>query len=262
MELGLFTGTELEDNSESVFFLRLNEWVMHQCGAAWDHPGPARYLLAHSDARDLAANCLRSAVASRLTINYLGLWKYLRIRTPANLDVPWGWKDPRSTFTLPLWLDLFPDARVVHVLRHGVDVAQSLYTRSQRGLELSTAPNPPGQPVPDLESSLRNRITDSVRCLSLNGSFSLWEEYTEQAAAHVDLLGERAMQIRYETVVDQPLETLRALVAFCDLPASDEAIHECTRLMVPGRNFAYRSDQGLVRFAAQHADSLGLQGYQ
>ncbi len=30
----------------------------------------------------------------------------------------WGWKDPRNTFTLPMWLSIFPKARVLHVLRN------------------------------------------------------------------------------------------------------------------------------------------------
>jgi len=261
MQLGLFAGTELEDNSEAVFFLKLNDWLMHQCGAAWDHPEPMKYLLAETGAENLAANCFRVAMASKLTKNYLGLWKYLRIRTPGNLDIPWGWKDPRNTFTLPVWLHLFPDARVVHVLRHGVDVAKSLQTRSMRGLELCTAPSPAAQPVPDLESCLRDRITDSVRCLSLEGGFSLWEEYSEQARSLVDSLGKCAMEVRYETVLEQPTESLRALATFCDLPTTDEAILECSKLLVPGRTFAYKSNESLVSFAKRHADSLRANGY-
>jgi hypothetical protein len=47
----------------------------------------------------------------------------------------WGWKDPRNSITLPVWLKLFPDARVIHIVRNGVDVAESLYRRQQRGFQ-------------------------------------------------------------------------------------------------------------------------------
>jgi hypothetical protein len=53
---------------------------------------------------------------------------------------PWGWKDPRSSLTLPFWRSVVPQLRVVVCLRHPVEVARSLTLRgasSQRfGLEL------------------------------------------------------------------------------------------------------------------------------
>lgn len=260
-QLGLFVGAELEDNSESLFFLRLNEWIMQQCGAAWDHPKPIDDLLAQSDARSLATGYFRSALNSKLAMKYLGLWNYLRLRTPLNLESPWGWKDPRNTFTLPLWLDLFPDARVIHVLRHGVDVAQSLRTRSERGLKLLTDINSTKPRVPNVESCLRDGITDSLRCLSLEGGFSLWEEYTERARSHVASLGERAMEIRFEELLDRPEPCLRTLAEFCNLSITADTIHQCHETMVAGRAFAYRSDEVLVKFAEQHAERLMVNDY-
>ena len=53
---------------------------------------------------------------------------------------PWGWKDPRSSLTVPFWRSVLPNLRVVVCLRHPVEVARSLTLRgasSQRfGLEL------------------------------------------------------------------------------------------------------------------------------
>lgn len=42
----------------------------------------------------------------------------------------WGWKDPRFCFTLPFWLALLPDVKVVVCLRHPLDVAASLTRRN------------------------------------------------------------------------------------------------------------------------------------
>ncbi|MBW1793701.1 MAG: sulfotransferase [Deltaproteobacteria bacterium] len=44
----------------------------------------------------------------------------------------WGWKDPRTTLTLPLWLKLFPKARIIHVIRNGIDSALSLWRRCKK----------------------------------------------------------------------------------------------------------------------------------
>lgn len=41
----------------------------------------------------------------------------------------WGWKDPRNTITLPVWLRLIPHLKVVACLRNPLDVARSLNKR-------------------------------------------------------------------------------------------------------------------------------------
>jgi hypothetical protein len=40
-------------------------------------------------------------------------------------DGPWGFKDPRTTFTGRVMLEAFPSAHIVHVVRHPFDVAAS-----------------------------------------------------------------------------------------------------------------------------------------
>jgi len=42
---------------------------------------------------------------------------------------PWGWKDPRTTVTLPFWRQLVPDLRVVMCVRHPLEVFDSLRQR-------------------------------------------------------------------------------------------------------------------------------------
>ncbi|MCK4577866.1 MAG: sulfotransferase [Candidatus Marinimicrobia bacterium] len=41
----------------------------------------------------------------------------------------WGWKDPRTSLTLPFWMQLLPDLKVVICLRHPFEAAQSLAKR-------------------------------------------------------------------------------------------------------------------------------------
>ena len=46
----------------------------------------------------------------------------------------WGWKDPRSSLTMPLWLDLVPETKVVISLRNPLEVALSLRKRGNSSL--------------------------------------------------------------------------------------------------------------------------------
>lgn len=49
-------------------------------------------------------------------------------------DGIWGWKDPRSSLTMPFWLDLLPEAKVVISLRNPLEVALSLRKRGNSSL--------------------------------------------------------------------------------------------------------------------------------
>src|SRR5262249_21924854 len=61
----------------------------------------------------------------------------LHLRGPAEALVqefsaraPWGWKDPRTSLTLPFWRGLAPDLKVIVCVRHPFEVALSLRRRS------------------------------------------------------------------------------------------------------------------------------------
>jgi hypothetical protein len=43
---------------------------------------------------------------------------------------PWGWKDPRNSLTLPFWMEMIPNLKVLIVLRNPLEAAQSLRARN------------------------------------------------------------------------------------------------------------------------------------
>ena len=117
---------------------------------------------------------------------------------------PWGWKDPRNTFTLPLWLEVFPSARVLNVYRNGVDVAESLVVRERRRV-----------------ARIHNAVR-SCRCLSHERAFELWTEYvTTSLRLTAALAPDRVHQVRYESFLEAPESGLRDLAAFLGLDLSD-----------------------------------------
>lgn len=258
---GLFTGKMRDPNDEALFFMRLNRWLLRQAGGAWDRPEPIHDLWHNTEVRELTADYLRYAMTTPHVASYLGWGRYLRYRSPARLNVPWGWKDPRNTFTLPIWLDIFPEARVIHVYRHGVDVAASLRVREQRILASSIQLYKKRRKWNVYWLRLmRKGLMNSLPCLSLEGGLALWESYLEQGKAHVNRLGGSAIEIRYEDFVAEPLETIATLADFCEI-TTDHTTIDAARIAKTDRAFAYRGKLELQDFADQAAERLHRWGY-
>jgi len=258
--MGLFVGAERDPNEEALFFLRINRWLVRQAGGAWDRPAPVLDLLAHRDVRRLAHEHVERLMRSPKAASYLGLHQYLRHRGIRRIDAPWGWKDPRNTFTLPLWLDLFPDARVIHVCRHGVDVARSLLVRHQKVVDHAKRMRGRARPF-DWVRFEQGPFADTVRCSTLEGGFDLWDEYVRQASDSVRALGDQAMEVRFEEFVADPRPWLVRMSDFCGLDARNGMIDEARAIVRQGRSFGYRRDPVLQAFAQRMGPRLSVVGY-
>jgi GT2 family glycosyltransferase len=114
-------GPDNEDGYwENMRFVELNEELFRAAGGGWDAP-PAEFDL---DRPEVLAVRVKAAALGR----------------EFDQRSPWGWKDPRNTVTLPFWLDLFPQLRIVACVRNPLEVALSLHRRNdfsyERGLAL------------------------------------------------------------------------------------------------------------------------------
>lgn len=257
-KLGLFVGEKKDNNNEAKFFFHINRWLMNLCGGTWDYPRPCDKLLSNSKLKISAVRHIQFLMTSPYVISFLGWRKYILHRTPQNLNLPWGWKDPRNTYTLPIWLEIFPGAKIIHMYRHGVDVAKSLKIRHERILKWRNSSNTLQRLYYGVE---RHWLGLSLRCADLHGGFSLWEEYLKQAKMHVNQLDGRAIEVKYENLVAKPREQLRTLCEFCQLPVTDYYINEAIRLIQKSRAYAYLTNPNLERFAERVADRFRSFGY-
>jgi hypothetical protein len=260
--LGLFTGKRKDQFHEAIFFHKINEWLLRQSASTWDYPDHFQDLLDHTELRALAVDYVRYLIGSPRVIGYTGLLNYLRRGGLAGMDTLWGWKDPRNTYTLPVWLEIFPGAKVIHIYRHGVDVANSLRAREIRRLARDRV-------IHDRRKRLRlywlqakrYGFANSLRCFSLEGGFSLWEAYMSEAHHRVQLLGNQAIEVRFEDFLFQPQPILKSLAQFCGLKAPDSLIERVTKEVRRDRAFAYRREPELSEFAGRMADRLAAEGY-
>ncbi len=256
---GVFLGARKEINHEALFFLRLNEWLLEQVGASWDRPALAAELLDVPAVRGIAVDALRGFVTSPRAVRYLGLARYMRCRGLARMTEPWGFKDPRATLTLPLWLDLFPEARVVFVHRHGVDVAHSLVTRMERQLEATRRRLAEHGRLPERVARVGARIADSVRFRSLDAAFALWEEYAAFAVRNLDAIpGDRLFTVGYEALLAEPRRGVEALASFVGVDPAPAVVDRLCDGVDATRAFAWRSDPRLVAFAESVGGSAAM----
>lgn len=103
-------------NRENPEIMALNEAVLGDNGGGWDMPPEGAVTWSTS----------RLAERDRILATY-----------PS--DRIWGFKDPRTLFTLDAWRDRLPDARLVGSIRHPLAVALSLHTRSKMPIEAGLA---------------------------------------------------------------------------------------------------------------------------
>ncbi len=179
-DAGICMGVFRDHNGEAMHFLSLNQQILWAENADWTTPK----VPSAANNKTLPAALIYAEHIKAISANPT------RLRLFNN--APWGWKDPRNTFTLVHWLSVFPQAKVIHVVRDGRDVALSLQAR--------------------------NRVAGEVfdeRLNHLDFNFKLWETYVEEGLRWQKQLGKKYLQLRYEDVISGKKEVLNGLNAFC-----------------------------------------------
>lgn len=181
-EAGVNMGEEREHNEESLPFLNVNEQVMKANGKTWLEPGSRFH-----------PTCPESAMSMYVNHFKLNLDKYSLFGRPRGSlikilhDVPWGFKDPRTSFTLQMWLDLFPKAKVIHVVRNPRPVVASLMNRNKIEGEVYDA-----------------RLDNAQFCLDL------WRQYVStcmEQLAHIP--DSNKLTIKYEELTQEPAGSVK-----------------------------------------------------
>lgn len=259
--LGLFTGVWRDGNDESWFFMALNRFVMAKSKANWEYPNNFLDAISYPDFRERAIDYLEYYASTPLVSSYLGFIKYIKYRSLSSMDIPWAWKDPRNCYTLPLWKEIFPDARVLYISRHGLDVAKSLSVRAERHIETIN------------KTRQQHRIYYRVRSLygaygahsnviNIERGLKLWDEYMAAGESALnDFPAENVMRIKYEQFLTEPQEHIEAIAKFAGLRHDEKVVSEQAALINPSRSYAYRSDPVLAELSEKYADLLSKHGY-
>jgi hypothetical protein len=206
-DLGLHMGSWLSRDAEAVHFQKLNRRIYRETGSNWGQVDGLIEAMASPRFVERQAGVVRRGLydtsllpgAQATIARFFGSDVAPRIERKE--AVAWGWKDPRTTLTFPIWTQIFGRARWVHIVRNGVDVAISTHRRSLR------------QQRKPWSRLLRLDYVPAT--LDFDYCFRLWETYVGFVLAHKDLIpAERFLQMRYEDLLAEPEASLRRLVEF------------------------------------------------
>ncbi len=181
-------GRKQNIHDEAIFYKDLNDDLLSKVHSFWDAPLNASFLNNDASAiKNLAAFAKKKHNSWRYKVRYTGWSKFDQ----------WGWKDPRTILTLPVYKEIFPNAKYITIIRNGVDVAVSLYNRE----------------ISRLHRNLNANI--SIRCRDLMEAFKLWEEYNHIYQLNkLDIPTQNLLEIRYEVLVQNPNQELPRLLQF------------------------------------------------
>jgi hypothetical protein len=129
----------------------------------------------------------------------------------------WGDKTPGYSIDMPLIAGLFPDARFVHLIRDGRNVA----------LSLMEVPRPPR---------------------SFAEAAQVWKHRIDVARRDAPTLGDAVLEVRYETLVDEPESVLKEVCGHTSLdftPVMLDYHRGEVATSVPQRNWGHH--QNLAR---------------
>jgi len=224
-QMDCFMGFRREANEEATFFRRLNDTILMRHGALWNHPTPFKKVLLDPQACQALAQEMRHKIRQFQALEY---WGPLLRRGIQRKYKYWGWKDPRMSIVLPIWLDAFPDAAVIQVVRNGVDVANSLRNR-------------------DIRMRKENRKKLPVEYPSLMENFQLWCEYMECSERAINNLQGNLFTIRYESLLESSDTIIHDLGEFLGI----EAPTNLNRIVNRARKYAFLDKPELLTFYHQ-----------
>jgi len=241
---GVFMGKNKDINNESLFFLNFNKWIFSQANATWDNIYNFQFIT--DEFKDAMEYFARLYLKSLKVKNYLGIKNFIKYKTIFNLDYPWGWKDPRNTFTLDIWLRIFPNAKILHIYRHPIDVAESLKNRSKKKFIPNLGRREKLKVF--LHGYILYKYCVSIRVLSIKEAIELYKDYVNQAFFYSNLIKDNLLHIRYETLLKEPYYTMKDILDFLNISLTKHRLSEVIKDINVSRCFAFKRNKLLIDF--------------
>lgn len=271
-DLGLFIGWEEDTHNEAIFFRDRNESLLNAYGGSWDSPNEVCNNILSSNLRPLIVDRLKRDVTNFENISYLGPYKRLRFKTLYDITFPWGWKDPRNGLLLPIWLDIFPNAKVINIIRNAVDVAASLSVREHKNIESKL--KTPSFTLRNFLGALKRQKSKYFLggawllykekllreigpskyydygispVIDIFSGIDLWEQYLRITSTNINNLNTPSLTIRYEDILENPRTELTRILDYCRIAQpNEEEFKQKIRIIKQTNMYKFKDKQDLV----------------
>lgn len=220
----------LSGYAEAAAFFRINEQLLRASRASWSRVEPFLRRRSQSAWMQSAELALRAHTCGILLRDFLRA-------LPEGYEGNWGWKDPRNSLTLPLWRQLFPEARVVHVVRDREAVVRSLHHRAWQWQQNGTpqGARPRHQPAAVLKAAARKvGVLAPLQvdpCLDLDRCRELCRVYEAECSIAREA-SHAYLQVRYEEILEHPEDAAYRLAQFLGCRLEGENIRRAGTLVL------------------------------
>lgn len=253
---GIMMGKDLQTDHESKFFIQLNKWIYQNAGADWARPKALEELIDYAPARKQVEEYLRIRIASSSSKKFSG--RNLK-NGLFDMDSKWGWKDPRNGPSLPIWKDIWPEMKIIHVVRHGVDVAASLHSRSLKNWAEDEGRFKKWTKMYKWRSS-KSPIRKGQRAATLSHALEFWAEQMDVEKKVIQSY-ENVLEIRYEDLLTSPAVVLKDIWNYIGKETDEKLLREIETMVDYSRAFAYKQNEELSVFAQENKSILERFGY-
>lgn len=186
-ELGVFIGDNILGKNDSnplghfedLDFINLNDKILKAAKGDWDNPPSLENIL---EVEEFFEEEIKSLIRAK------------------NLNVVWGWKDPRTCLTLPLFLKHLKNYKLIVIERDNQEIANSLSKRNGFPIEFSL----------DLIHNYKSQLQENIK----------------------DIEGENILNINFEELKENKINTIKNIVNFLDLGSSASIIEQASELIV------------------------------
>jgi hypothetical protein len=224
---GIFMGENQDNNGEALFFQLCNIFIFNNAIATWDRPD--NMLLVNDEFSAHIHRALNYYLSGRDAKKYYGGRKHRKLNDIRNIDFPFGWKDPRNTFTIKYWLDEFQEAYILHVHRNPAAVTKSLQAREE---SVRTKKS-----YIEWQRKAEKRLSAQVlgyqlsyRVLHSTEAYALWYQYLEQAFK-IETLGQPVLHVSYENLISDSANQLNNILKFIHHNKTESEINSIIKII-------------------------------
>jgi hypothetical protein len=212
-------GRDLSVNQESIFFQSLNKDALDIIGCNW------RCIDFLPEVHQFYSNYqwLTGFVRRRLEAGESHFNRNKIDDRPTDHKL-WGWKDPRNSLLLPIWNQIFPDAKIVHIIRDGRDAALSLLQRDIK------------------RERDKDFFDESMRKFRFGSYFHLWEIYIKRIQQACNRC-RNVYTLKYEDFLKNPEQVIREIAAYIELNVTGNKLESICHDIDRNRAYRYRSKQ-------------------